>query len=54
LDYSNLTDEQLYILKHDLEQNISKYNNEQMAFKIAMNSLDKYGASISNGGMIIL
>jgi hypothetical protein len=38
--YKNYSDKELLELKYKLEGNISKYNNAQMAAKIAMNSLD--------------
>jgi hypothetical protein len=38
--YKNYSDKELLDLKHKLENNISKYDNAQMAVKIAMNSLD--------------
>ena len=42
MDFSNLTDEELKQLKHDLEAKISQYNNEQLALKYLMNG--EYGA----------
>jgi hypothetical protein len=43
VDYSSLSDEEVIQEYKRLKNLISKYNNEQMAFKIAMNSL-KYMA----------
>lgn len=38
--YENYTDDDIKNLEIKLKNEISKFNNEQMAFKIAMNSLN--------------
>lgn len=38
--YTSYSNDELLKLKFELENKISRYNNEQMAFKIAMNSLN--------------
>jgi hypothetical protein len=39
-DLTTLSDDELLSLEKDLKNKISKFNNVQMAFKIAMNSLN--------------
>lgn len=39
MDYSSMSKEELLELKHKLENEVSSYNNEQMAIKILLNAL---------------
>lgn len=40
VDYSNLSDDELVIIKRELLNEISRYNVTQMCFKILLNSLN--------------